>query len=1334
MAGPVILGRLLAGAGGLAKDAAQLGAATFMSNHGGLIGQAATMKLLGHQWKDIGKTMAVGIAYQTFGRSGVVGDLIMLGIMANLTRQNLKGIEDEIKKVEVTRIDPKTETKDILGIIQKIDKKHVESANQIRQTMQKTNTFFFKKTEEHTKGFERAKKQFIQHQQHLDRLDKRIQELTKLAHLTGAQKQSTPLQQSVYNQNQITHKSPVIDAEFEEIGVIRQLTGGGSSKGAHKMLPSPQTMSKFRENITKEIFEKPMQMGGGSLQMLQGFIGKLVGGLPLAILGAVAGTIGGAIAGGIAGGRGRGGGDLPKQVDWTPDYFNLRVTSNIHIESRKDIVIRGRNVTIRADDTLRLIGRNIIGVPGTAGTGGGGSGSGLNTTHTPGKIGSGVGQGMIGEPDNRSRFQAMQDRIFKRQPGAAPDTSVPGTSTPGSTPTPQGHLPSPRIGGSQYNIPGYTPQPSFPEGPMTPGKSLQRGNSPFSGIGTPSTPSIDYGQGSQVPGFMGRQPVMPGTQGGIGFQTPTMQTGPLTGNESGKIDPVAFYHRMKEKVANDPKVLGHVPEWGPKVGITTGSAHEWARFWTMTQQQESGHRQAKVNPDGSLARFPTTPAGEQSYGPGQFKPGEYGLKTWADVNNPEKVMDAYLNTVKKGKTHAYFGSLQRPHEITQHGAWFDKLDISNQQAPIMKMAPHEPSSWGRNVDFGQSTPKSLLPEGVQPSAGPWRNFHGGPDQQAPSPFSLQKDLSERAPEKGLGDKVPSATKVLSGTNYTEKYPSNTERFFHSAGNIQGVDPRLIQSMREASKDLPAGYRVQMISGKDSRNTGTTNHPSGIAADVVIYDDKGRALTNLGGQTYQGSHSHPATNEGSFGMYEKYYHSIRERVKKDYPDETLLWGGGFTSGAKNDKMHYQFLRRGLAGSSQGSGAYNPITGLDPRYQDHAPDKSNMSPDQIKEYQALVRKRMQDTTKSDEIAKAQRKSDLYNRYRKETGQQPSLPGMTGKETETSAYKAWESKQLPPGVSLEGDGLRVPGQPDATRSDSPTISTGNPDTRFYKDGSVGNRIIEEQRDILNRARDTSESPRPWEPGKNPDETKSLPGIIEGTNHPMDKVPYANPFHSDSKIPDITAIPKEEGSLKDVNPLFQQFTTWEQRREEIYKKERIQEQAKAEGIAAARRIESLAKGWRPGERPSDKLEIRAKEPTSKELSAWREKEGKQFGKDVRDSIARMRADPEGYSNIMDSHEKQAKSITKNDLRFSPSKNPSTDDLKPPESTYEEKKEDENITKPSSEELNKRIDRRIETSDAKDDAADIKDPRHNPEEAPAGVADNGYGKSRQGNLPNASD
>ena len=53
-------------------------------------------------------------------------------------------------------------------------------------------------------------------------------------------------------------------------------------------------------------------------------------------------------------------------------------------------------------------------------------------------------------------------------------------------------------------------------------------------------------------------------------------------------------------------------------------------------QQVSGHRVAEVNRDGSLKRFDDSIGRKQSYGPGQFKPGEYGLKTWADVNNPKR--------------------------------------------------------------------------------------------------------------------------------------------------------------------------------------------------------------------------------------------------------------------------------------------------------------------------------------------------------------------------------------------------------------------------------------------------------------------------------------------------------------------------------------------------------------------------------------------------------------------------------------------------------------------------------------------------------------------------
>lgn len=141
--------------------------------------------------------------------------------------------------------------------------------------------------------------------------------------------------------------------------------------------------------------------------------------------------------------------------------------------------------------------------------------------------------------------------------------------------------------------------------------------------------------------------------------------------DSQRIDPVAFARYMRDRVASS-SLNGNVPAWGPQFGIKTGSPDEWARFYTMVQQQESGHRVAPVNPDGTLARFPTTPTGERSYGPGQFNVGEYGLKTWQDVNDPRKVADAYVRVAEQGKVPNYFGSVQRPHETLQHAGWYDK--------------------------------------------------------------------------------------------------------------------------------------------------------------------------------------------------------------------------------------------------------------------------------------------------------------------------------------------------------------------------------------------------------------------------------------------------------------------------------------------------------------------------------------------------------------------------------------------------------------------------------------------------------------------------------------
>jgi hypothetical protein len=137
----------------------------------------------------------------------------------------------------------------------------------------------------------------------------------------------------------------------------------------------------------------------------------------------------------------------------------------------------------------------------------------------------------------------------------------------------------------------------------------------------------------------------------------------------GAYDPVDFARSMREKVAAS-QLNGQSPSWGAQFGIKSGSPDEWARFFTMVGQQESGHRVAPVRPDGSLERFRSTLPGEKSFGPFQFNKGEYGLNSWSDVNDPNKVQDALIRVALAGKIPAYFGSVQRPKETLQHENWY----------------------------------------------------------------------------------------------------------------------------------------------------------------------------------------------------------------------------------------------------------------------------------------------------------------------------------------------------------------------------------------------------------------------------------------------------------------------------------------------------------------------------------------------------------------------------------------------------------------------------------------------------------------------------------------
>jgi hypothetical protein len=166
--------------------------------------------------------------------------------------------------------------------------------------------------------------------------------------------------------------------------------------------------------------------------------------------------------------------------------------------------------------------------------------------------------------------------------------------------------------------------------------------------------------------------------------------------------------------------------------------------------------------------------------------------------------------------------------------------------------------------------------------------------------------------------------------------AGTERFFIQQGQIKGVDASLVHLIKESSKDLPPGYRVEMISGHDARSTGTTNHPGGVAMDVRIYDDKGKAI--------------PHTGFGpGFKEYEKLYQSVNERGKVLYPDNKYIWGGTWISSAAGygDRMHYQRLAPWVQGSSQTMAGYDPESGARGQFR-----QSGMSSEELGEYKKSI----------------------------------------------------------------------------------------------------------------------------------------------------------------------------------------------------------------------------------------------------------------------------------------------------------------------------------------------------------------------------------------------
>jgi hypothetical protein len=115
---------------------------------------------------------------------------------------------------------------------------------------------------------------------------------------------------------------------------------------------------------------------------------------------------------------------------------------------------------------------------------------------------------------------------------------------------------------------------------------------------------------------------------------------------------------------------------------------------------------------------------------------------------------------------------------------------------------------------------------------------------------------------------------------------------YQRGGVQ-TQPWLVDTVREASRSLPEGYRAEVISSVDSRGTGTPWHPSGRAIDIQIYDPQNNKVPYLGGPNVPG-----------WSIYENMAIAARQHQEKNYPGEKFTWGGHFNSGTPNDRMHFQ----------------------------------------------------------------------------------------------------------------------------------------------------------------------------------------------------------------------------------------------------------------------------------------------------------------------------------------------------------------------------------------------------------------------------------------------
>lgn len=335
------------------------------------------------------------------------------------------------------------------------------------------------------------------------------------------------------------------------------------------------------------------------------------------------------------------------------------------------------------------------------------------------------------------------------------------------------------------------------------------GGTTMSSTTIPSTPSSTTTSTTSKPGWLQRFETSVLSK----VQTPT---GPITPDNTGKVNPTSFRNSMISKIQNS-KLNGFVPPDGEKYGIRKGTPQEWANYFTGLAMHESGLKTGTV---GDVGKF----VGNSN---GLFQLSPNDATTYKIQNKPftlDQLRDPNFNADVALKIHEHW--LVSKKQGIREGA-------GKYWGPISREGWTPGKGRDSSLPWKEWEKESVFPSGPPTAATGIQQQPTKPtDDAAETSLTPQQQYESRVKEKQSSIRNKPLTSSLKSQLDYAAQKAGVEVEVFSGGQMSIDEARKAGAVQKGNK--------WYLNGKAVR-TGSTRHDNGSAADVYLWKD-GRKLS------------------------------------------------------------------------------------------------------------------------------------------------------------------------------------------------------------------------------------------------------------------------------------------------------------------------------------------------------------------------------------------------------------------------------------------------------------------------------------------------------------